>query len=142
MRPKYVVLVEDDHIQAESFKDALMDKYKKIRVDAIPTEHEFERRLDDFVKRPPDVFVIDVMVRGTDPSPDGEYVPQEQKGSFFRAGMRCENKLRQRKSKTPVILYTVLQKEDLAEDLPSNPRTRLVTKDADFSGLYAAIENF
>ena len=142
MRPKHIVLVEDDHIQAESIVDALREKYRALVVDTIATEQEFVSRLDDLVKRPPDLLIIDVMVRGTDPLPDGEYIPEEAKGSFFRAGIRCENKLRKKKCKTPVILYTVLERQDLAEDLPSNPRTKLVTKSADFSGFYSTIESF
>ena len=142
MRPKRIVLVEDDHIQAESFVDALTRNYRGVTIQIIATEQEFVSRLDDLVKKPPDLFIIDVMVRGTDPLPGGEYIPEEAKGSFFRAGIRCENKLRKKKCKTPVILYTVLERQDLAEDLPSNPRTKLVTKNADFSAFYSTIESF
>lgn len=143
MQPKHVVLLEDHHIQAESFVKTLHEKYPGVRLDVLNTEKEFVDRLDNYLANPPDLFILDVMARWTDPSPDDAEVPEDvQNEGFWLAGVRCERRLRARQCNVPAVLYTVLVEDDLKADKVTSKFTKLITKEPNFDGLHAAIESF
>lgn len=124
----HIVVLEDDasmHPLLESLiTKSLGDLDLKIEV--IETEADFRMKwlpsVQNTKKQRPDIFVIDVMLRWTDPSPNQPPRPPDViEGGFMRAGLRCLNLIRQRPSlfNTPVIFLTTLTKKNL-DDLGAN----------------------
>lgn len=130
-----IILVEDDHLQAEWAKSILEKAFGSVLIKRISTESEFYANLETFENSPPDLFVIDVMLRWTDPRPNMQPPPEEVvKDGFYRAGLRCERKLSEREKtrSIPVILYTVLEDIDLHPELGTLPHhVTYLRKDSD-----------
>ena len=139
-----ILIVEDDYLQADWLKETLGDYFPGSTVQQISTESEFRSQIEHLRKSPPDLVLLDVMLRWADPSPKTAVPTEDAKNGFFRAGLRCEGLLRQFKEtrRTPVILYTVLQGSDLGEELhkfsPAVP-TYYVGKASDSSQLIETI---
>ena len=98
----------------------------------LSTESEFYAKFDDAVAMGFDLAIIDVMLRWADPSPDMKEPPPEVlEGGFFRAGIRCRNKLQYdpRTSAIPTIICTVLDENQLP------PGIEVVSKGGDFAPL-------
>jgi CheY-like chemotaxis protein len=135
----YILLVEDDYLQAEWIHDCLRSAFQKLRFERIATEQEFYALVQGISDDYPDVIIIDIMLRWADPSRDMAPPPEEvQEGGFYRAGIRCERKLAGRDDmrNIPVILYTVLERIDLENEidgLASN--VTYLRKDSDSSAL-------
>lgn len=126
MLDPYILVVEDDYLQEGPLVDEISDTFPSSRVKSIYTEHEFRKQLTGLRREAPDLVIMDVMLRWADPGPDNTDPPQEVvREGFYRAGLRCaeiiaaDDKLRA----VPVILYTILEKDDLerqGKPLPTN----------------------
>lgn len=122
----HIVLVEDDWLQAEWIESRLRESFHNVEIKRISTEQEFNAQLAAFVVAPPDVFIIDGMLRWANPELDQPPPPAEvQENGYFRAGLRCQAKVlaHERTRHTPIILYTVLDDLDLEQalqDMPAN----------------------
>jgi DNA-binding NarL/FixJ family response regulator len=113
-----IVILEDDHLQAETITQQLQKAFPDSTIDLISTEAEFHSSVDRIVKERPDVVILDVMVRWTDPSPDRPVMPKEvADNGHYRAGLRCQYLLAERDPTIPVILYTILEEQDLEKEL-------------------------
>lgn len=115
----YILVVEDDYLQANLICEKLTSEFHA-DVKRISTELEFRLSLNEFEENPPDVIVMDVMLRWTDPSPEIKIPPREvRKEGFYRAGIRCTKILAERDATKhiPVILYTILEHTDLEKQL-------------------------
>lgn len=137
-----ILMVEDDPVQIEVMEEALRRGLKEARIDLIRTEHEFCSRLEKIAANPPDVAVIDVMLRWTDPSPDLPKPPPEVvAGGHYKAGVRCQALLGSRPDtrKIPVILYTVLEQDDFKEHPIEGQRVERLSKESDSDSLINAI---
>lgn len=124
-----ILLVEDIELQEQWLRDELSRAFRCEPI-WIQTESEFRSRLDEIEARPPDVAVIDVMLKWADPSPDSPPAPPEW--DRHKAGLHCQELLssREKTRNMPVILYTVLDATDLrSEELP--PNVSLLNKDSD-----------
>ena len=71
----------------------------------------------------PDLILMDVMLRWTDPVPPEEMPPEpaevEEEG-YYRAGIRCVRRLRKQEQtdpRIPILLFTILSDHDLSQDL-------------------------
>jgi CheY-like chemotaxis protein len=120
----HIVLVEDDWLQAEWIESRLRESFHNVETKRISTEQEFNVQLAAFVVAPPDVFIIDVMLRWANPEPDMAEPPTEvQENGYFRAGLRCKDKIieHEHTRNTPIILYTVLEELDLDQSLQDKP---------------------
>src|SRR5437764_1140450 len=120
----YIVLVEDDHLQAEWVESRLKATIPDVKVKKISTESEFYSQLDEIADARPDVFIIDVMLRWADPSPTMQDPPNEVlENGFYRAGLRCKEKIMEHEKARgiPIILYTVLEELDLESALRNKP---------------------
>jgi CheY-like chemotaxis protein len=116
-----ILLVEDDYLQEEAIVVAIRKEFPQIQVEILNTELEFRQALDRIAAEPPDLIILDVMMRWTDPSPEMVPQPDEVKeGKYYRAGIRCEKLLRTRPEtkRIPVIFYSILELKDLGIDLP------------------------
>jgi CheY-like chemotaxis protein len=120
-----IVFVEDDPLQAEWIQEQLQNKYPRATLRRIKTESEFRAKVETLAENPPDIVVMDVMLRWADPSPAMPHVPDDAKVGHHRAGLRCQRLLSSvpATSGIPILLYTVLEDDDLAaeiRDLPQN----------------------
>src|SRR5262249_17444212 len=135
--------VEDDHNQVKWIKDGLQQSFPGVKIQVISTEFGFRQSLPEILNDPPDIIVLDVMLRWADPEPDLEPPPdQVKKEGFYRAGLRCAKLLREQPAteKLPVILYSVLEHSDIARDLEENPLVHHLRKDSDYDPLVRAIQ--
>lgn len=123
---KTIVLVEDDHGQVKDMKGHLSDHCKGFEVQVIKTESDFRSRLSELASTPPTAFIIDVMLPWAEAAPDAPPPPDDVKEQrFYRAGFRCVDLLTQipELRTTPILLYSELDADDLAEDLKNLPPT-------------------
>jgi len=111
-----VLLVEDDHVQRNYVRQALADGLKA-DVDTKTCEWEFQRDFDLLALNPPDVAVLDIMLRWASPSKDVAEPPKDS--TPYHAGLRCAKRLKgdPRTQGVKVILYSVLPKEDIPDPL-------------------------
>jgi len=116
---QYVVIVEDDHLQEGPLEEQLRDAFPAARIETIPTEKEFRNRLAAFRADPPDVVVMDVMLRWEFPSPEPSPPPPDvARDGYYRAGMRCAELMRSDEllRRVPIVFYTILERTDLERD--------------------------
>src|ERR1035438_8730417 len=129
-----IVLVEDDYTQFKLISKELENEFAGARITVIETEKAFRSSLEEMAKEPPDVFVIDIMLRWTYPQRDHEPAPQDVRdGKFHRAGFRCQRLLEQgdKTKRIPVILYSMVDQGEFsfeARNLPDN--VHLMRKEA------------
>jgi CheY-like chemotaxis protein len=130
-----ILVVEDDHLQAEWITSNLEKAFPGATINRIDTESEFHRQLNYIARNPPDIIIIDVMLRWANPGPDIPPAPEEVRThGFYRAGFRCKSLLAQNDltKGIPLILYTVLEYLDLQSDLQDLPaRVVYLAKDSD-----------
>src|SRR5258705_12117565 len=134
-----LVLVEDDSLQAEWMMKGLANALQP-ELELIPHEEESGRRLGAIASSPPDIFVIDVILRWTDPHPRTPPPPPDvvDEGRE-RAGFRCWKRLADLPSTraVPVILYSFLDGAHFPTEIASLPPTSIyLRKEADLRPLY------
>ena len=111
-----IIVVEDDNIEADSLVNGLKEKLNA-DVSVIHTEREFVGTLGSIAEHPPDLIVLDVMLRWTDPTPDLkiEDIPADVlRDGFYSAGVRCVKRLEadNRTKGIPVVFYTTLERNE------------------------------
>ena len=122
----YILVVEDDHLQEGPLVDQINDAFPDGKVSSIYTEQEFRESLTELRGEAPDLVIMDVMLRWADPRPGNADPPEEvARDGFYRAGLRCAELIAadDKLHVIPVILYTILEKEDLqrqGKPLPAN----------------------
>ena len=139
-----LILVEDDYLQSDLIVSLLKENLPAANIQLIETELGFREQLAFLEKNPPDIFLIDIMLRWTDPSPNIQPAPSEVlEEGFYLAGLRCQKLMADSivLSKTPVIFYTVLDRIDLEEKLKNLPsHITHIAKDRDISILIGSIK--
>jgi CheY-like chemotaxis protein len=129
-----IILVEDDYTQAQFLTRELKAEFPESAVTLIGTEKAFRASLEEIANSPPDVFVIDIMLKWTDVGRDREASPPDVRaGKFHRAGFRCVKLLErgERTKKIPVVLYSMVELTEFtteARELPDH--VHLLRKDA------------
>ena len=119
-----ILLVEDDYLQSELISEIISNNIKDVILKIISTEFEFRSRLEEIVLNPPNLIIMDIMLRWTDADPDMPEPPaQIEKEGFYHAGFRCQRLLSEdtRTKNIPVLLYTILGKDDLENHLNNLP---------------------
>ena len=141
----YILIVEDDHSQAELIEEALKQEAdlnsSSYKIRRLSTESQFRDHFEDIAERKPDVIVMDVMLRWTDPAPNAKAPPDDiLKEGCYRAGVRNARLLAQNEStkRIPVILYTMLEKIDLG-DTSELPGLTYLPKDSELAPLVQAV---
>jgi CheY-like chemotaxis protein len=131
----YILIVEDDEPQFNLVKSGLerIKGFSDARIERIATELDFQNEFHKIIENKPDVIIMDVMLCWTHPARD---MPPEP-GDMDRAGIRCEKMLanNEETKNIPVILYTVLSREDLKDDLPNRQNVRYLDKDFNSSSI-------
>ena len=141
-----IVLVEDDPRQAETIIREVKRHVNNADVTLIKTEWAFREHLSALAESPPDLVVLDVMLRWQDPSPNMVDPPEEvEREGFFKAGLRCARLLDEVdfKKKVPILLFTILKEGDLDEDLVDLPSNVVhLPKSKDLSILVANVKKY
>lgn len=117
-----IAIVEDDVTLASTFAAELGRDVPEVACDFVATESEFRRKLSDWEASPPALFVLDVMLRWSSPSPTMPPVPSDAHDPY-RAGFRCLNLLltSTKLCRTPVIMHTVLDRTDIEDEMRKVP---------------------
>jgi CheY-like chemotaxis protein len=138
MKPK-ILLLEDDYIQRRNISDAVGQEFNTA-VATKSTESEFRADFEQIALDPPEIAILDVMVRWTNPSRNQEALPEEAKQPEV-AGLRCADMLRQdpRTQDVKVILYSVIKHEEMGRPIPSG--VTAVIKETGFDDLFEKIRN-
>lgn len=125
-----ILIIEDDDAMCEWLESAIQRELAAFlpKIEILETEAEFVLQwlpgFDKGIKLKPDVIVIDIMLRWTNPSPEQPPRPPEViQGGFLRAGLRCLEKIQNCPdlAKTPLILFTSLTEKDL-ESMGGRPQ--------------------
>lgn len=138
-----IVVVEDDPLYADSLEQLLARAFPGAAIERVRTEHEFTTRIDDYRAAPPSVFVIDVMLRWTDPAPEMPEPPDEVKRQgFYKAGLRCQARLASQAETrdVPVVFHSVLERGDLGGILDDILHVTFVAKGSDGEELLRAVK--
>lgn len=140
-----LLLLEDDSLQAEWISNELGLHFPEIEILRIATESEFRNRFEEIASNPPDVAVLDVMLRWSDLGPSVQERPDDiRQHGHFRAGLRCERMITSdpRTRGTRVVMYTVLSARDLGKELESTGQNVVyLAKDSDVSNLIMLIRS-
>src|SRR5262245_64704189 len=87
-----VLLVEDDFLQAEWLRESLRRNFSSVEVVVVKNESSFREQISDLLESPPDLVLMDVMLRWCDPNPGSQPTPapeEVRQGGYYRAGFRC-----------------------------------------------------
>jgi len=138
-----ILLVEDDHLQHEPLMKNLSSSFRDINIKLIETESDFRISIPELESAPPDLILMDIMLRWTDPAPNMPDMPEDvERENFYTAGFRCQKILSENKKtmKIPIILYSVLDQADLEDKLKNLPKNvSFITKDIDVTQLFNEI---
>lgn len=112
----YVLIVEDDHNWVEEIEIELQDLARRIHLKRIATESEFRQRIQELVRDPPAVVVMDLLLTWASSGPMVSPLPKEfASEGLFGAGLRCIRLLREHRetAEVPVVLYSVISSNDV-----------------------------
>jgi DNA-binding NarL/FixJ family response regulator len=130
----FIVIVEDDFLQEGPLEQHLYSAFPAATIETLCTESECREKLSAYRQHPPDVVIMDVMLRWASPSPNAPAPPPDVvAGDYFRAGLRCAELMSrdEKLSQVPVIVYTILERSDLERDGERLPAVSYVRKSAD-----------
>lgn len=142
-----LVFLEDDPVQSEWLTEELREEFPDALIELITSEFAFRERIEAFKSSGPDAFILDVMVRWTKPSAEIEDPPIDAKiGGYYRAGIRCAELLRAQGINSPILLYTILENNDISADIQRLKEAKIkdvsyVRKESDPRELFKAIRN-
>lgn len=131
----HIVIVEDDYLQDGLVETYLQDALPDVAVTTIATESEFRERMPGLRKAAPDVVIMDAMLPWASLESRVPKPPEVQADGYFRAGLRCAKLMSEdaQLSAVPVIIYTILERSDLAGDvLPENSTYMRKSADLNF----------
>jgi len=142
-----ILVVEDDPLQSDSLLKVLKRSFANVRFDPIlKSEAAFCFAIDQIFSDPPDIILIDVMLRWTEKRGSDAPVPPalvDEEG-YYRAGIRCQRLAAEFEKKTgktiPIVLLTILDAGTLRKDTSAlPPHVAHVKKEADPIELIAKI---
>jgi len=145
MKEMYFLIVEDDKLQFSYIKNGIRQGryFSESRIERIATEWEFIEEFESIATEKPDVILLDIMLRWTDPTPDMTLPPADiAEEGFFRAGVRCEQRLAgdPRTRSIPVIVYSILEKKDFDGEISERPEVNYLEKDFGVEELNSKLE--
>lgn len=125
-----IIVVEDDFLELEFLTSHLSHHFPGVDIAAFETESAFRKAMKMIRENPPQVVIIDIMLRWTD-LPQDELVPGDHfGGGYQRAGIRCQELLSSftETAGVPIIFYSVLERADVFSDGRLPPNTLFSTK--------------
>lgn len=138
------VLVEDDYSQSKWITAKIAEAFPESETTLLETELEFEESVSGLVLRPPNIFILDVVLKWTTPSVEMKPRPEQVRTEGRRrAGFRCFERIQgfELLKNIPVIFYSILGVNDLYGDLPALKGTFVhLEKDSNAGELIGAIQ--
>jgi CheY-like chemotaxis protein len=110
-----IYLVEDDPLQVDWVREILTNEFGgSLEIGVINSETQFLEKFDEIATKQPACIIVDVMLPWTEAKMNQSGRPKDI-GTFQDAGLRCVAKLSGdgRTKAIPVLLYTVLDKNDI-----------------------------
>jgi DNA-binding NarL/FixJ family response regulator len=107
-----ILIVEDDYLQFEFMARDLSAQFPGVTIESVDTESEFRRRIPTIRANPPNLVIMDVLLRWANPGE--EPVGDPAKGDFYSAGIRCQELLAsfEETKHIPVIFYSMLDRTE------------------------------
>lgn len=132
-----ILLVEDNQVIGETIFTRLSSLGT---VGWLISERDFLGESDTLLREPPDVAVIDVMLRWDYARPDRQPMAKDQ--DLYTAGIRCAKKLQNtpETAHVPVILYTVIGKGELQDHLRELPDVIYLQKEPELTPLVEMVK--
>lgn len=114
-----IIIVEDDFLQSDWLNSIIDESFPTVEVEIIKTELDFKNKISEIENSPPQIVIMDIMVRWAFPGEKNEPPPEIKKASFYEAGIRCYRLMRsiENLKNVPVILYSVLSIEDVRDKI-------------------------
>lgn len=143
-----ILIVEDDYLFAEDMRQDILSnpKFSGAQVDMVCTEQEFREKFEAIKQAQYDLFILDVMIRWEEPSPT-QKPPAEDvlEEGYFRAGIRCLQKLRSDKATehVPVVIHSNLDDKEIRDEMDRrklNGVSQIVAKSGSPRELMDALE--
>lgn len=138
-----IVSLEDDEPFWDLLKEAIEEEFPDVEMTWVRTESEFCQRMGEFAANPPQIFILDAMVKWADATSKMPVAPEDVIGEgYYRAGLRCRRRLLENSAtaETPVILFTVLERADIERVVSHLPGgTAFIAKSGDFRELILTI---
>lgn len=132
------VILEDNPDHGESLQRKLESNFPGCQILPFDNVKQFVAHLDE-MQAPPDVFILDMMVRYTD-ADDTSPVGGGPEEDFFEAGERVYQLLNKRGLASRAIIHSVVDLDSLREKSPELVQC-FVQKDEDEIHLVDAINN-
>jgi len=126
-----ILILEDDATMSDWLQESIERDFVNMNpeVEVLESESEFVLQwvpqFEKSPKHPPDVIVIDIMLKWTSPARNQPPRPLDAiKGGYVRGGLRCFDLIRNHHllSRSHVILLTILTKNDLDNVLSKEER--------------------
>jgi predicted nucleotide-binding protein len=130
-----IMIIEDDPYTKSAIRDVFEEFFPNSELNVLSSVSELKRALDDglLTVNPPDLIVVDMILRWSRPAPHMPEIPVElQPYEMSRAGFKCIELLRATSGggPIPVILHTMLTAEELRGELRiAGPNVYHVVKD-------------
>ncbi len=124
-----IIVVEDDFPELEFLTTHLSDQFPGVDIVTFETESAFSNAMSMIRENPPQVVIIDIMLRWTDLAQ--ELVPRDHFGEGYqRAGIRFQELLASFPETVgvPIIFYSVLERADVFLEGRLPPNTLFSTK--------------
>jgi CheY-like chemotaxis protein len=142
-----IVLVEDNYLWVDLMKKSLNQAFKssQVEVDVVKTELGFRERFEEFQRHPPDLFIIDVMLRWTTASSGMTMPPAEVTGgSATPPGFRCQELLAASPATrdVPVLLNSAFHSSNWESKLRALPPHAVYLPKADLEPILEKIRQF
>lgn len=143
---KYILIVEDDNLQFDAIQKSISQSeyLAGSEIERVITELEFREKFEEIAARNPTVILMDIMLKWTSKNKWVEPPPEVKEHGFFRAGLRCEKMLAadKRTQNIPVIIYSVIDREELEADFSPRSKVKYVDKDFNRWGIEKAVREF
>lgn len=104
-----ILIVEDDHVQSEELKRSLSKVFRGTKIRTISSESGFLSAFSTIIADPPDIAILDVMLRWAMPGESVAGRENLQPGNPMLAGVRCLELLQANEftRRVPVILTSI-----------------------------------
>lgn len=119
MKDVKILIVEDEHTQLDSLSKEFKKAFSNINLEFIDTESDFITNFPNLIENPPNLIIMDVMLRWASEKSKIIEPPKDIKEEdFYTAGFRCLELIKNnaRTAAIPVIIHSsAYDKEEIKE---------------------------
>ena len=115
-QPTRFLVIEDNWDHADTLKEWLEIQFRGAAVRVMATEKEFQEGIDAIVQDPPDVIILDLMVKYTTVDDTVPLPTEVTAEGMFTAGAHCYDQLARHNLDDRVILYSLIGEDGLRKE--------------------------